>query len=310
MIEADGEPARLLQPEVTVEVPLQLGRLGPVAVEGGRVTGLLGEVGPGQVGAVDVGLDLAQGDGGLGHRAVGEADAVPGVLPALIDETAVGGPVVLHIAVAVHVAEALDPVEGPLGVREELLHRLAGQAPASQFAEEHDEQRGGVGRAVVDAPPAERERRRLAEAHLVQDPARLLVAAGIDVLALEAGQRLEDAEGEVGVDQQGHPGGDEGVPTEDGHEPGSSGGHDHPFGEVRIEDAQRPQVLGAAGEDVAQAFVIGFHLGHLAAPAGQALGRGGPVDRLAAEIAGIDGLALDDGMDLDARPSIRRGPGR
>ena len=48
-------------------------------------------------------------------------------------------------------------------------------------------------------------------------------------------------------------------------------------------------------------FVVGVDLGHLAPPPGQALGRGGPVDRLAAQLAGVDGLALDDRMDLDAR---------
>jgi hypothetical protein len=100
---------------------------------------------------------------------------------------------------------SLDPLEGPVGVRAAAGRPPRAPAPPAQLAEQHDEQRRGVGGAVVDAPAAERQRRRLAEAHLVQDAARLLLGAGVDVLALEAGERLQHAEGEVGVDDERHP---------------------------------------------------------------------------------------------------------
>ena len=51
---------------------------------------------------------------------------------------------------------------------------------------------------------------------------------------------------------------------------------------------------------VRRPVVVGLDLRHLAAPLGQSLGRGGPVDGLAAQVAGVDGLALDDGMELQA----------
>ena len=54
-------------------------------------------------------------------------------------------------------------------------------------------------------------------------------------------------------------------------------------------------------------LVIGLDLGHLAAPLGQALGRGGPVDGLPAQIAGVDGLALDHRVELEARRPLASG---
>ena len=158
---------------------------------------LVGEVGPGQIGAVDVSLHLAQGDRRMGDGAVRVADAVPGVLPALVGEAPVGRPLVLDIPVAVGVAEVLDPLERPLGVGQQLVDRLAGEPPAPELAEEHDEQRRGVGGPVVDAAAAERQRRRVAEAHLVEDATGLLVASGVDVVALEAGEGLQDPERQV-----------------------------------------------------------------------------------------------------------------
>ncbi len=54
--------------------------------------------------------------------------------------------------------------------------------------------------------------------------------------------------------------------------------------------------------------MIGLDLRYLATPLGQALGGGGPVDRLPAQIAGVDGFALDHGMELQApRPLAVRG---
>ena len=40
---------------------------------------------------------------------------------------------------------------------DELVDDFARQAPAAQLAEEHHEERRGVGGAVVDAPAAERQ---------------------------------------------------------------------------------------------------------------------------------------------------------
>ena len=52
-----------------------------------------------------------------GHAPVGEADGVGRVLPALVQQAAVGGALVLDVAVAVAVAEVVDPRQGAVGVR-------------------------------------------------------------------------------------------------------------------------------------------------------------------------------------------------
>ena len=130
-VESDGEPALLLQPEVPVEVGLEVGGLGPEAVVGGGVAGLEGEVGAGQVRAVGVRLHLGEGDRRLGHPAVAVADAVPAVLPALIGQAPVGRPVVLDVAVAVGVAEVLDPLDGPCRVRAAARPPARGRLPSA-----------------------------------------------------------------------------------------------------------------------------------------------------------------------------------
>ena len=149
-------------------------------------------------------------------------------------------------------------------------------------------------------PPPERQRGRVAEAHLVEDATGLLVAPRVDVLALEAGQGLQDAERQVGVDEQRHPRRDERVATEDRHEPRRPRRQHHPLGVVGVEDPERSEVLGARGDHGPQSVVVGLDLGHLAAPLGQALGGGGPVDRLAAQVAGVDGLPFDDRVEFEA----------
>src|SRR5205807_7136143 len=85
-VEADGDPALVLHPEVPVEGGLEIGRLLGVVPARLLVACLVGEVVAGQVGAVDVGLDLAEGYGGTRHRPVRVADDVPRVLPALVGQ--------------------------------------------------------------------------------------------------------------------------------------------------------------------------------------------------------------------------------
>src|SRR5581483_811154 len=137
-------PAPLLEPEVFVEAPAQFGGLPAVAVAGGPVAELGGEMGPFDVGGVDVALHLAEGDGGLGVAAVGEADAVPRVLPALVGQPVRRAALVLDVAVAVAVTELFDPCEGAVGVREESPERVVVEPPAPGLAEAHAEQRGGA----------------------------------------------------------------------------------------------------------------------------------------------------------------------
>jgi hypothetical protein len=169
------------------------------------VAGLLGESGAGDVGGVGVALHLGERDRGLGQPAVGEGHAVEGVLPPLVEQSGVGCPLVLDEAIAVAVAVALDPVQRPVRSRQQLgdVGRIG--APEVQLTEQLHEQRGCVDAAVVDSSSGQRVCRVGPEPHLVQDLAGLLLAAGLDLGALEAGQRAQRAQRETGVQQQSHP---------------------------------------------------------------------------------------------------------
>ena len=133
----------------------------------------------------------------------------------------------------------------------------------------------------------------------MQDAAGLLVVAGIDLVALEPGQGLEHAERQIGGDEQCHPGGDQRVPAEHGHEPRCAGRHHHPLGEIGVEDAQRTEILRAAVDDLLQTGVVRLHLGHPPPPLSEPLGWCGPRRLLAAPILRLEDGAVDDRCDLD-----------
>ena len=202
----------------------------------------------------------------------------------------------------------LDPLDGPGRVREEFVHELASHAPPPHLAEEHDEQRRGIGSAVVDAAPAERQRRSVSEAHLMEDPSRLLFVPRVDLGTLEARQRLQDAAGQLGIHEERHPCRQQRVPAEDGHEPRGAGSHHHALGVIRVEDAKCTEVLGAAGHHLFQHGMVRLHLRNQTTPLGQPLGRRGPLDRLPAEVLGGENCPVDDRSHLDTGGPLT--PGR
>src|SRR6266540_3699299 len=133
----------------------------------------------------------------LGRTAVREAHRVPRVLPALVAQAVIGGALVFEVAVTIGVAVLVDPRQRRVGGEKERVELTAAMAPPAELREEHDEQRRRVDAAVVDAPAAERQRRVLAEAHLVQDASGLLLRDGVHAMALEPGEGLQRAEREI-----------------------------------------------------------------------------------------------------------------
>ncbi len=309
-IESDGEALLVFEPEVFVEAALQFG--GALAPRSRLVTPaeLVEEVRPREVGGVCVALHLGQRDRRLGQGAVGELDAIPRVLPPLVGQAVISLALVFDVAVAVEVAVFDEPVDRRFGVGGERVDDLGGEAPAPKFAEHDDEQRRGVGGAVVDRAAAERQGRRLAEAHLVQDASRFFLGAGVDLGALETRQRLQHAEGEVGFDHHRHPRREQRVATEQRHEPRRTGSDDGALGVLGVEHAQRAEVFGAAGDDRRQQRVIGVDLGDRGAPAVESfLGRRHGDGHAGLE-ARFDRLAVDGdrGADRGLPGSVR--PGR
>ena len=161
-VEADGEPAAVGQPELLVEsVPCSRAARSAHWLGDGRVAGARrrSAPAPGTRRRRSPAPRTAR-SAPRAIRAVGEVDAVPRVLPALVGQAPVGRALVLDEPVAVAVAVVLDPVQRPVGVRQQRVDLGARQPPAAQLAEQHHEQRRRVDRAVVDAAAAEGERRR------------------------------------------------------------------------------------------------------------------------------------------------------
>lgn len=146
------------------------------------------------------------------------------------------------------------------------------------------------------------------EAHLVQDLARLLVAAGLDLGALEAGERAQRAQRQSGVQQQRHPRGEQRVAPEHRHEPRRPGRDGDPVGMLGVEDAQRAQVLLGALQERGQAAVAGVHHRVGQPPLTQALGGDGALHRLVAPVARGQLLPVQGRLHLQAAGPLP--PGR
>ena len=177
-VQGQGVGGQLLAPECLLE---------PLAQRLGLLRQLRGPVRPpqhgsqrraGPPGGVDVALHLAQSDGAMRQRAVGVEDGVVGVLPPLVQQAIGRLPLILHEAVPVPVAVAVDPVQGGLDVGPQGVDEGPVAGALVVGASEQDEQRRGIDAAVVAAEGNLLQRRHLAAAGLVQDLAGLGVLLG------------------------------------------------------------------------------------------------------------------------------------
>ena len=98
------------------------------------------------------------------------------------------------------------------------------------------------------------------------------------------GEGLQGADREAGVEGQHHPGRQQGVAAEQRHEPGHAGGDHGALRMLRVEDAQRAEVLHAAAQHGRQARVSGADLGAAPPPFPELAGGLGVFDRAAARV--------------------------
>ena len=205
------------------------------------------EPGAAHLRVVRVALELARRAREAGEPPVAVRDRVPGVLPALVLEPGLlVAALVRDVAVALEVGVLVDPVErGPRLVLE-LAHELAVAGPALVLVEQHDVERRRVGAAVVRRVRPLLERGHLAVAHLVQDPARVLVAEVVDARSLPLAERAQRRRRELGRERQRLQAREDAVAAEHRHEPGQArGGQAAAAGDERRE-AQRGEVDEAA----------------------------------------------------------------
>ena len=192
-VERQREVLAVRDPEVAVEAPLEVGRL-PLQLVG--VSRVLPDA-PRQPGAahlrvVGVALQLAGRAREARQPAVAVRDRVPRVLPALVLETGllVATPVP-DVPVAHQVRVFVDPVEGGARLLLQVSHEPTVSGPALVLVEQHDVERGRVGRAEVGRVRALLERRQLPVAHLVEDPAGVLVPEVVDAASLPVAESLQ-----------------------------------------------------------------------------------------------------------------------
>ena len=218
---ASGEVAAVLDPEVAVEPPLEVGRLllepvGELLV----CQTLAGEPGAAHLRVVGVALELAGRAGEARQPAVAVGDRVPGVLPALVLEAGLlVAALVGDVAVALEVGVLVDPVQRRAGLALEVAHELPVARPPLVLVEQHDVERRGVGAAVVRRVRPLLERGHLAVAHLVEDPPGILVAEVVDPRALPVAERPQRRRRELRRERQRLQAGEDAVAAEHRHEP-------------------------------------------------------------------------------------------
>src|SRR5581483_4856316 len=110
------------------------------------------------------------------------------VLPALIDQTLAGAAAIFDEAVAVAIAEALDPIERRRDMRPDLADERDIAGPFETSAGEHDEKRRRIDAAVIFAERHFAKRRHFAVPDLVKNLAGLGVRPGIDLRRLIGGE--------------------------------------------------------------------------------------------------------------------------
>ena len=178
--------AALVHPERVVEPIAQLFRialeaLGQVAV----APDLTGELRHAPLRVVHVTLHFARCDGRDRLPPVMEALRVARVLPGLIFEPARRSALVFDEAVAVTIAELVDPAQGGERGLPELERKRAVVRPPPRLREQDQEQGRCIGGPVVAVEPVVGA---LAAAHFVHDLPRLGVAGRV------VGRRLESGE--------------------------------------------------------------------------------------------------------------------
>ena len=281
-VQRQREVPLLFHPEVPVEPFLQLQGLLLEAVGECVVLHDPRELRDPALRVVDVRLHFHERDGLLGQRSVGVDDRVVRVLPSLVVQPPRRALLVLDVAVAVPVAVPVGPVQRRLGVRAQRPHEVVVAGPAPVLRQHDQPQRCRVRGSVVRAVRLLPEPGQFAGAHLVQDPARLLVGEVVDLAPLVVGGGQQGALGQHRAVAHGLVGRDQGVPPEQAEEPGQPRGRQQDVLALRgRRDPQRHQVQGRGVPDVDDHPGVAFHLGPLRPPrhdrVGYARGRTGGV---------------------------------
>ena len=209
--------------------------------------------------------------GSPGSRAVPVRDRVPRVLPALVLEAG--------LLVAAPVPDVAVAHAGPRTRRSSasaarascssVAHELRGRRIQRSYSSSSTTYSGvGVGAAVVRRVRPLLERRHLAVAHLVEDPAGILVAEVVHAAALPVCRaRAAWSRASSGANGQRLQAREDAVTAEHRHEPRQSGGRQAARPAIGGREAQRGEVDEAAPVGGLQSIVVAFQTGCFREPA-------------------------------------------
>ncbi len=172
---------------------------------------------------VDISLHFAQGDGRIGHAAVGVKDGIVRVLPALLHETFGRALLVFDKAILIAVAIDIHPFDGTLDIRPNFLQEREICGATIVRAGEHHEERRGIHAAVVTREGHFVHDGHFATPHLMQDLSRLGVALRNLFRCLRFREIFQDAFGDARRHPQTLQRGDDSIAPEHGVEPWHTG---------------------------------------------------------------------------------------
>ena len=230
-VEREREILAVLDPEVAVEATPQVGGLPLELVRKRRVLPEeTRQPRAAQLRVIGVPLQLAGRAREARDPTVAVRDRVPRILPALVLEPRLLVPALVPevAAAADQVPVLVDPAQGRARFGFELADEPPVAAPALVLVEQHAVQRRRVSGAVVRGVRPLLERRQLPVAHLVEDPAGILVAEVVDPAALPGAEHAQCGGGELGRERQRLQAREDAVAPEHGHEPRQAGGRQAP----------------------------------------------------------------------------------
>src|SRR4051794_12018398 len=172
-------------------------------------------------------------------------DAIPGVLPALVHQSARASALIVDESVTIEIAIAIDPVQSTVNVRQQLLHKLLIGGPVKGYAQQNEKKRSGVHRTVVGTEGHLPIPDHLSGAIFVKDLAGLLVVPVRDFGSLVAGEDAQSIGGQLRLKKQRLIGGNDGVASEESRKPWNAGG-DHVL--LPIGNQQGVEVAGRGGQ--------------------------------------------------------------
>src|SRR6185312_13697389 len=168
---------------------------------------------------------LAERDRRGSQRSIRVGDRDAGILPTLVDQAAAVSAPVVEVAVAVAVAEALDPLESRIDVAAQLAYQRRVPGPCKVLVEENEKERSRihgtvVGGALRNAP----EPRQRTLAKLVRNLSGLRVAIRIAAIGLMMRQHARGISGNGGAEAADLERRDGGITAEQGREPRDAAG--------------------------------------------------------------------------------------